>query len=286
MRAIKYLFLLLIILTAGQVVPARAAVADVARLVSRSDVILRGTITKAQKLSPKEAPGLAPGHVRHLVRADVAALIMAPGIMDAQVTYLVDVVRDSRGKLPKLTKMPVLLFLDQVRGPRGGWRLADLDAQRMWNSAEENEARRLAAERQAEKLEGLHLTGFGSGFHVPGNVPGESETQIFLKTANAMPVSLIILRRPGQAPRYRMVTGDIINETDGEIRPASLLWYHVACTLPATLPSDMGEGQPEEHRAALVRDYASLRADIGACDAPAPALSPSASPASSPAAQP
>ena len=271
----KSLFLFALILGLLPAVPARAAVADVARLVSRSDVILRGTITKAQRLSPKEAPNVAADHARFLVRADVAALIMAPDIMDAQVTYLVDVPRDSRGKFPKLTKMPVLLFFEQVRGVRSGWRLADIDGQRLWSAQEDADARRLAAERHAEKLEGLHLTGFGNGFHVPGNVPGESETQIFLKTANDAPVSLIILRRPDQAPRYRMVTGDIINDTDGEIRPKSLLWYHVACTLPASLPADMGEGQSEANRAAMAADYASLRGDIGPCDA---AGSPAARP--------
>ncbi len=115
MRKIKLLSLLAFIFSLLHVAPAQAAVADIARLVSRSDVILRGTISKAQKLNAKESPGLAPHHVRFLVRADVAALIMAPDIVDTRVQYLIDIPRDSRGKLPKLTRMPVLLFLDSLR---------------------------------------------------------------------------------------------------------------------------------------------------------------------------
>jgi hypothetical protein len=34
--------------------------------------------------------------------------------------------------------------------------------------------------------------------HVPGNLTGEGETQVFLSTTEGQPASLSIVRRPGQ----------------------------------------------------------------------------------------
>ena len=36
----------------------------------------------------------------------------------------------------------------------------------------------------------------------PASLPGESETQIFLQTADQRPISLTVLRRPGEQPRW------------------------------------------------------------------------------------
>ena len=51
------------------------------------------------------------------------------------------------------------------------------------------------------------ITGIGRAFHVPGSLPGESETQIFLQTADSRPISLSVLRRPGEQPRWSVALG-------------------------------------------------------------------------------
>ncbi|KAA5569740.1 hypothetical protein F3G50_31575, partial [Pseudomonas aeruginosa] len=56
------------------------------------------------------------------------------------------------------------------------------------------------------------ITGVGNAFHVPGALPGEGETQVFLTTANGAPVSLSILRRPGEQPRWAVALSEIVDE--------------------------------------------------------------------------
>jgi hypothetical protein len=76
------------------------------------------------------------------------------------------------------------------------------------------------------------ITGIGRAFHVPGNLPGESETQIFLQTADSRPVSLSVLRRPGETPRWAVALSEIVDEAAVPPAPGTLLWYRLACTLP------------------------------------------------------
>ena len=56
------------------------------------------------------------------------------------------------------------------------------------------------------------ITGIGRAFHVPGSLPGESETQIFLQTADNRPISLNVLRRPGEQPRWSVALGEMVDE--------------------------------------------------------------------------
>jgi len=53
---------------------------------------------------------------------------------------------------------------------------------------------------------------------VPGTLTGESETQIFLATENRSPVSITVLRRPGQRVQWGVSWGEII---DAAARPPS-----------------------------------------------------------------
>ena len=56
------------------------------------------------------------------------------------------------------------------------------------------------------------LVGIGKAFHSPGSLPGESETQLFLLATDNRPVSISVLRRPGQAPRWAVALGEIVDE--------------------------------------------------------------------------
>jgi hypothetical protein len=109
------------------------------------------------------------------------------------------------------------------------------------------------------------ITGIGRAFSVPGNLPGESETQFFLVTADQRPISLSVLRRPGEQVRWLVALGEIVNEGAGPPQPNTLLWYRLACTLPARLPADvMSEATPAEAQA-IQADYRVIMDGLGGC---------------------
>ena len=122
------------------------------------------------------------------------------------------------------------------------------------------------------------ITGVAQAFHVPGTIAGESETQIFLGTDSGNPVSLSILRRPGQSPRWGVAFGEIVDESAGQPARRTLGWYRLACGLPASLPRNAIDGLASADIATTVADYALVVRSVGACDrtppAPPPAMTP------------
>ena len=83
--------------------PARAspAYADLADLTLAAPVIIRATITNAERIDAKASPGLANGRARLLVTAAVDAALVAPGAVPPVLSWLWDVPLDARGKAPK-----------------------------------------------------------------------------------------------------------------------------------------------------------------------------------------
>ena len=109
------------------------------------------------------------------------------------------------------------------------------------------------------------ITGVGAAFHVPGALPGEGETQVFLRTAEARPVSLSVLRRPGEQRRWSVALSEIVDDAAGPPAPDTLLWYRLACGLPAALP-EASTAQLEPSAAATAReDYRFVLDALGPC---------------------
>jgi hypothetical protein len=109
------------------------------------------------------------------------------------------------------------------------------------------------------------ITGIGKAFHVPGSLPGESETQIFLQTANGRPVSLSVLRRPGETPRWAVALSEMVDDAAAPPQPESLLWYRLACGLPRALPpQSLADAEPEA-AAAIQADYRLVLDRLGPC---------------------
>jgi hypothetical protein len=104
----------------------------------------------------------------------------------------------------------------------------------------------------------------GRAFHVPGALPGESETQIFLQTVDGRPVSLNVLRRPGETPVWAVALSEIVDEAAAPPKPGTLLWYRLACGLPRSLPrqtlAEAGGGA-----AAIEADYRLVLERLGPC---------------------
>jgi hypothetical protein len=239
--------------------------ADLADLALTAPVVAHVRVDDADHLSDRETSGVPAGHRRFLIEAGVVALIRGDGGLPAQVSYLVDLPNDARGRRARVRRgTEYLIISSRVPGRPGELRLAAPDAQLAFSP--------LAAERLRSILrESLDqgapppITGIGRAFHVPGSLPGESETQIFLQTADDRPISLIVLRRPGERPRWSAAVGDIIGDVSTPPRPDTLLWYRLACTLPPALPAQsLSEAGPDEARS-IRADYRLVLEGLGPC---------------------
>ena len=241
--------------------PGYAALAD---LIVDSPVVADLTIRSATRIKGAEAASVPVGLARFYVEADVNALIRGPGAMPPQLGYLVDVATDSRGRIATLKRERVLIFARPVSGRIGQVQLVAPSAQQSWSPAADALTRRIVAELVASDAPPI-ITGIGNAFHVPGSLPGESETQIFLTTADDRPVSLTILRRPGEQPRWAVALSEIVDDAAAPPARDTLLWYRLACSLPLTLPPGSVASMAPADAAMAREDYRFVLRQIGTC---------------------
>lgn len=239
--------------------------ADVADLAIGAPVVLRAAILKGEKLSKKEAPDVAPGRVRMLIEAQVQGVLTSREPVPARIQYLWEGALDARGKPPKLKGLPVLLFLQRVQGREGQYQLTSRNGQIAWTPRSEAAARRVLTDLRLPEVRDLRITGIGSAFHVRGSIPGEAESQIFLNTASGRPVSLVVLSRPGQAKSFSVALSDVIDDAAASVPRDTLMWYRLACSLPATIPMPAVDELAAEDRQAVADDYGFVRNSLGAC---------------------
>ncbi|MEG3182204.1 hypothetical protein [Sphingomonas sp. LT1P40] len=250
-----------IVAESGMVLPAYPAVAD---LILESPVVLDARIRSAARIKGAEAANVPAGRARFYVEADVLALIRAASAMPTRVGYVVDVPLDARGRVPKLNKRRVLLFARPVAGQATMVQLATIDAQRDWSADLDAMVRRVVREVVASDAPPA-VTGLGNAFHVPGTLPGEGETQIFVQTATGAPISLSILRRPGEQRRWAVALGEIVDDAAGPPPRDTLLWYRLACGLPRTLPGTSLSSDDPANAAIAREDYQFVIQQLGAC---------------------
>ncbi len=249
---------------AAQSAPALPSYAALTTQILGAPLVIDARIRSASRVKDAEATGLSPGRARFYIEADVTALIRGTAAMPTRIVYLADVPLDARGRPPKLKKMRVLLFARLITGQTDQVQLTGVDSQREWSPALDAQVRGIVREILAPDAPPA-ITGIGNAFHVPGSLPGEGETQIFLTTAAGLPVSLQILRRPGEQTRWSVSTGDIVDESAGAPPKDTLLWYRLACGLPAQLPvSAIDHEEPANARTAR-EDYAIVKRELGPC---------------------
>lgn len=240
------------------------AYADLADLVLSAPVIADVTIRSATAIKGAEAAGVAPGHQRFYIEADVGALIRGAGGLPSRVGYLFDAAADARGRAPRLKKMRVLIYARRVPNAADQLQLVAPDAQLPWAPDTEQRSRTIARDALATDAPPV-ITGVGNAFFVPGSLPGEGETQIFLTTANNRPVSLSVLRRPGEERRYAVALSEIVDESAAPPARDTLLWYRLACALPASLPDRSTASLSPEDAEAAREDYRFVLQKLGPC---------------------
>ncbi|VVT12863.1 conserved exported hypothetical protein [Sphingomonas sp. EC-HK361] len=249
--------------------------ADTADLVLAAPLVVDAAIRSATRIKGPEAANVAAGSARFYVEADVTALIRGASAIPPRIGYLVDLPLDPRGRAPKLKKLRVLLFARTVDGRPDQVQLVKPDAQRDWTPAAEAQVRGIVQATLASDAPPV-VTGIGNAFHVAGSLPGEGETQIFLTTADNRPVSLSILRRPGEQPRWAVALSEIVDDAAAPPARDTLLWYRLACTLPPALPDRSTASLAPGDASAAQDDYRFVLDRLGPCGRTtgAPAVSP------------
>lgn len=245
--------------------PAPLSYADVADLALDAPVAAHVRVTRATQLKGERAAGVDPALARFYVEADLVSLIRAGQPLPAKVAYLVDLPRDARSKAPKLKKKSEHIVLARaVPGRPGELQLTGLHSHIPWSPQQAERVRSILTEA-ARTDAPPRITGIGRAFHVPGAIAGESETQIFLLAQNGDPVSLNVLRRPGQTPQWAVALGEIVDESAEPPARDTLLWYRLACTLPRTLPAQSLREADPGTAPAIQADYRLVLERLGPC---------------------
>ena len=190
-------------------------------LAARATVIV--TVRNSVRLKGPDAAGVAPGQVRFYIEGDVNTLIAGQGGLPATVSWLVDMPLDAANHPPKLKKMKFILLARPIPGKPGTLQLVSRRAQLVWTPEREQRLRTILSEANAASTPPV-VTGVGHAFHVAGSIPGEGETQIFLKTADNRPVSLNVQRHPGEDTRWSVSLGEIVDDQASAPKPETLLW--------------------------------------------------------------
>ena len=164
----------------------------------------------------------------------------------------------------------MLLFARPVAGAAAGSsstgsvQLIAPDAQLPWDAATESRLRAILTELVKPGAPPA-ITGIANGFHVPGTLPGEGETQLFLDTKTGEPVSITVLTAADGSRRWSAAFGEIVDESAPIPRQNTLGWYRLACGLPRSLPlSKLGGTAPEDRKKAAA-DYAVVLGALGQC---------------------
>jgi hypothetical protein len=239
--------------------------ADLADLALNAPIAAHARVARATALESERTPELAPGFARFVVDAQIVSLIRSPEGLPSRIIYVVDLPRDAKGRAPRLKKgTEFLLLAAPVPGKPGEIRLVAPDAQLAY-APDRAEMLRAILREGAGRDAPPRITGIGRAFHVPGAIPGESETQIFLLTADNRPVSLNVLRRPGQTPLWSVALSEIVDDAATPPVANTLLWYRLACTLPRALPRQSFAEADAQGAAAIQADYRLILERLGPC---------------------
>ncbi|TXC72813.1 hypothetical protein FSB78_06925 [Sphingomonas ginsenosidivorax] len=245
-------------------IAAGLAYADLTDLVLAAPIIADATVRSVSRIKGAEAAGVGPSDARLYVEVDVTSLIRGAQGLPPRIGYVLDVALDARGKVPNLKKSRILLLARPVPGAINQVQLVARDAQLPWTPDTDSQLRTIARDVLAADAPPV-ITGVGNAFHVPGALPGEGETQVFLTTADQRPVSLSVLRRPGEQPRWAVALSEIVDEAAGPPARDTLLWYRLACALPATLPPQSTAALEAADATVAQEDYRFVMGALGEC---------------------
>lgn len=239
--------------------------ADLVEFSRAADLVAIVTVDDQRTFPPERAPDVGPGRARLYVEALTQNLLVAPRGVGEELTFVVDQPRDSDGDPPDLEDRSFIIFGDIVPGSPGSVQLITSSAMLPAGADIEARTRRVLTQLAAANLP-PEIRGVRDVISVPGNLAGESETQMFVETVDRAPVSLSVVRRPGMRPEWGISLGEIVDASARPPAPESLAWYRFACFLPRDLPEDSFLQADRASRAQARTDYAFILAELGPCE--------------------
>jgi hypothetical protein len=253
----------------AQTAPAPSApaptYADLVDLAEASTVIADVVIKDQATVPPERAPGVAAGRARLYLQAQTQRVLKAPSALGESVSYLADTPLTAKGKPPKLKKQAFIVFADPVAGRPGELRLVGPDAQLPFDPTLEGRVRTVIGQLVAPDAP-PRITGVRDVISVAGNLAGESETQMFVKTAGGAPVSLTVIRRPNMDPTWGVSWSEIVDQSAKPPERETLAWYRLACFLPRALPAEAFLQADAAGRRRAEADYRFVLDQLGPCE--------------------
>ena len=239
--------------------------ADLATLAEAAGVIARVRVSDQATVEPERARGVAPGMARLYVETKTEAVLKAPAALGESLSYLADVPLDAKGRAPKLKKQSFLVFARPVPGRPGQLQLVQPDAQIAADTSTDARLRAVIADLASADAP-PRVSGVRDAMSVAGNLAGESETQVFLDTATGTPVSLTVLRRPGQEAVWGVSWTELVDQSAQAPQRGTLEWYRLACFLPRELPQGAYLQREHAARYQAQADYGFILSQLGECD--------------------
>lgn len=251
---------------AGLVEPAPAGptYATLMDMAENSGLVVIAQIADQAVVQPERAPGLAPGKARLYLEAETESLLAGEQGIGAQLAFLADRDLAERGRAPRLKGQRFVLFARPVPGRRGELQLIGPSAMLPASPMLVERVRGVLRQR-AEARNLPEITGIREVISVAGNLAGESETQLFLKTKRGDPVSLNVIRRPDMEPAWGVSWTEIVDQSVTAPAPETPEWYRLACFLPSELPGDVFLQDDAAARARAREDYAFILQQLGPC---------------------
>jgi hypothetical protein len=244
--------------------PFSASYADIVDLADIAPLVVRVQPRTVARVDDSRVVGLIPGTGRFYVEAQTIGLIAGHADLAPRLAFLADLPVDAKGRPPVFKKIHVIVFARPVSGRPGELALVAPDALLIANA--ENEARTRAVLTAIVQPGGpAHITGVREIVHAPGDLAGESQTQVFLKTEDGSAASLTIAHKPGAPTRWGASFSELTANIDAPPQPETLVWYRLACALPSTLPPSADPSDTPEDRAAAEADYRFVIASLGEC---------------------
>ena len=239
--------------------------ADLVTMAMEADTVAVVTVEDQIPYPAERAPDVPPSRVRLYVEALTQSLLAAPQGVGEELTFVVDQERTPDGDAPDLEERPFLLFGDLSRSQPGAIQLISSDSMLPAGPQIEQRVRRVLTQLAAADTPPT-ITGLRDVISVPGNLAGESETQMFVETESGDPVSLTVIRRPGMTPEWGVSLGELVDASATPPEPETLAWYRFACFLPRELPDDSFLQRDRVSQEQARQDYAYILDQLGPCE--------------------
>ena len=181
---------------AAELPPAQAPTyADLVAMAMAADTVAIVAVEDQIAFPEERAPDVPPSHIRLYLESLTQSLLSGPQAVGAQLAFVVDQRREPDGDAPDLEDRRFLVFGDLSQSQPGALQLLSSDSMLPAGPQLEARVRRVLTQLAAADVPPA-VTGLRDVISVPGNLVGESETQMFVETDTGAPVSLTVIRRP------------------------------------------------------------------------------------------